>query len=552
MDEHAFLSACTADLQAWANDCVAIDGGSVADHCQSIPWPPTPQQLSSLTSTSATGQAALHSALLSLVPARGSALQHGLRRAHWVLHMLPSTVTHVDAMGRTPLHAAVRSVAGLQAAPSVLRAYPGAVLVADSGGQTPVHAASAGLHRGATPLQRWGSSCLQRRLAAASSLCRAMEDVQLSTGPSTIASSPQHSSASVQSTYSQALAAWVAPSWVCYPVSSTTRPATPRAASSGLRARARQLGGLALAMTHIFALAPLQCALLAALNMLQWVWSRGAALLIPAYAACLAWAALSQEPATSVLATSFRLVLLSMVALVSALYASMQLSRPLPISSQPEAHALRAQLVQQLRSSQQGPTLPASLAHEQRWCPSCGVVLPDRAKHDAHSSACYRDFDHYCPWVASAVTQDNYGLYLALLSLATCTAWCWELGLLVGWVSLGQHVSWLGVLLWAALPACMAAFGSLLCFQHARLLQAGLSTNEARNWKRYSWLNAASATPAAPARYIGPTKMPLQRALSNGLKLASAQGAAAATAWSRSVGCGVGACRRCQSRPARD
>jgi len=50
-------------------------------------------------------------------------------------------------------------------------------------------------------------------------------------------------------------------------------------------------------------------------------------------------------------------------------------------------------------------------------CPTCRIVKPLRAKHDAFSNRCVENFDHHCPWVANAIGKQNRWHFLVFLML---------------------------------------------------------------------------------------------------------------------------------------
>ena len=50
-------------------------------------------------------------------------------------------------------------------------------------------------------------------------------------------------------------------------------------------------------------------------------------------------------------------------------------------------------------------------------CPTCRIVKPLRAKHDAFSNRCVENFDHHCPWVANAIGKQNRWHFVVFLTL---------------------------------------------------------------------------------------------------------------------------------------
>lgn len=65
-----------------------------------------------------------------------------------------------------------------------------------------------------------------------------------------------------------------------------------------------------------------------------------------------------------------------------------------------------------------------------RICISCGILKPLRAKHDSTTDRCYDRYDHFCIWLGSPVTAQNFRLFMLFLILliTVCT-----LGLSYGW-----------------------------------------------------------------------------------------------------------------------
>ena len=172
-----------------------------------------------------------------------------------------------------------------------------------------------------------------------------------------------------------------------------------------------------------------------------------------------------------------------------------------------DAPTLAAAAAAGLRHIRQGasdlPAAPAALAAVytshvsqgagagQVYCQTCGIARPWRSKHDRHSGACIARFDHWCPWTGNAVGEANYPVYLLFIVTATLLGFLWLLLCLAhlatqplgGW----GDTAWF-LLVCTAQPGWMAAFGALLCVQHARLVQRGLTTNEALCWRKYSYL----------------------------------------------------------------
>ena len=52
-----------------------------------------------------------------------------------------------------------------------------------------------------------------------------------------------------------------------------------------------------------------------------------------------------------------------------------------------------------------------------KWCGTCKIWRPPRAKHCRTTDACVRYFDHYCPWMGNTIARRNYRAFYCFVTL---------------------------------------------------------------------------------------------------------------------------------------
>jgi len=128
------------------------------------------------------------------------------------------------------------------------------------------------------------------------------------------------------------------------------------------------------------------------------------------------------------------------------------------------------------------------MADTERLCATCQVWKINRSKHDTHSNRCVAKFDHTCPWVNRPVGAGNYRLFLTftftengilfVVFVWSCIYLHYYLKSFSGFLLLPYTISTASVLLYAI------GFN----WQHSKLVNKNITTNERINWRRYDYL----------------------------------------------------------------
>jgi len=136
-------------------------------------------------------------------------------------------------------------------------------------------------------------------------------------------------------------------------------------------------------------------------------------------------------------------------------------------------------------------------ATNQNVCVSCKCVIPPRSKHCKELNLCIYKYDHYCPFIGTAIGKENHAafvffLFWSLLTLALYFYLTYEFCLEVyegGFKFVRTHK--IEVALSAVTEVCtipISIFASQLLLTHVYLIGVNLTTNEYINHERYSYL----------------------------------------------------------------
>jgi len=127
-------------------------------------------------------------------------------------------------------------------------------------------------------------------------------------------------------------------------------------------------------------------------------------------------------------------------------------------------------------------------ADTERLCATCQVWKINRSKHDVHSNKCVAKFDHSCPWVNRPIGADNYRLFLTFTFAENGILLCFFV-----WACIYLHYylkSFSGILLlpYTISVASVVLYAIGFNYQHSRLVNKNITTNEKMNWRRYDYL----------------------------------------------------------------
>ena len=70
------------------------------------------------------------------------------------------------------------------------------------------------------------------------------------------------------------------------------------------------------------------------------------------------------------------------------------------------------------RNNKNNTKLIGPLNQNDRWCNTCNIIRPQRAKHCSTCNNCVLEFDHHCPWVGTCVAKRNIRYFVGFVTFA--------------------------------------------------------------------------------------------------------------------------------------
>ena len=128
-------------------------------------------------------------------------------------------------------------------------------------------------------------------------------------------------------------------------------------------------------------------------------------------------------------------------------------------------------------------------------CSTCEIVRPLRSKHDRFTNRCVEKFDHYCPWIGTAVGARNYKEFFCLIACGMVSMNIWIFFVIIYTYRYNEEASFFTnfyqLLYWEAFAWMyfpIALYAVLMTAQHAYFVVKNLTTNEMMNQHRYEYL----------------------------------------------------------------
>lgn len=133
-------------------------------------------------------------------------------------------------------------------------------------------------------------------------------------------------------------------------------------------------------------------------------------------------------------------------------------------------------------------------AEHQRFCNTCNIIKPMRAKHCRYCDRCVYRFDHHCPWVNNCVGQLSYPYYYFFLLFQILDV------VIIWWIFFTELMSWnfetepmndryMYLVLGIIEATCVFIPVMMLLAGHTYKVSRNLTTNEMVNVERYPYIS---------------------------------------------------------------
>ena len=128
-------------------------------------------------------------------------------------------------------------------------------------------------------------------------------------------------------------------------------------------------------------------------------------------------------------------------------------------------------------------------------CTTCEIAKPLRSKHDRVTNRCIAKFDHYCPWMNTAIGEGNYREFFFSMFFAMVAMFSWLILTLLYTIEVDRSKSFfrnfwnhIGFELYAWMYTAVALYALLMVSQHTFFILQNVTTNEVINQRRYRYL----------------------------------------------------------------